>query len=202
LGIIIILVVGSIVLPELFWDSFLYRYFWGPVEIDAMEMDPVTQSDGFVIDQGYTLVSEITYGIILILALYGIFRIFERLDIKIDVKFILSVAPFFFLGGTLRVLEDAELYGEPYVYFIISPFIYFLIGSVILVTVIYSERMGRKKELSNSSMVALASMPWIVFNILYILLYVLSQDSFNYMVHPIIPLIISLGMILFINYRP
>jgi uncharacterized membrane protein len=135
------------------------------------------------------------------LALYGIFRIFERLDIKIDVKFILSVAPFFFLGGTLRVLEDAELYGEPFVYFIISPFIYFLIGLVILVTVIYSERLGKKKELSNSSLVALASMPWIVFNILYILLYVLSQDSFNYMVHPLIPLIISLGMILFLNYR-
>jgi uncharacterized membrane protein len=201
LGVIIVLVVGSLVLPDLFWDRFLYRYFWGPVEIDAMEMEPVVQSDGFVIDQGYTLISEVTYGIILITALYGIFRLFERLDIKINVKFILSVAPFFFLGGTLRVLEDAELYNEPYVYFIISPFIYFLIGIVILVAVIYSEVLGRKENLSKNRLVAFSSLPLIIFNTIYILLYAFSQDSFSFMVHPFVPLIISAGMILFLNYH-
>ncbi len=201
LGIILVLVIGSIALPDLFWDRFLYRYFWGPVEIDAKEMDPITHSDGFVIDQGYTLVSEITYGIILIMALYGIFRILERLDIKIDVKFTLSVAPFFFLGGTLRVLEDAELYREPYVYFIISPFIYFLIGIVILVTVIFSDWVGKRKDLPKNRTIVLAYMPWIIFNLVYILLYIFSQDSFNYMVHPIIPLVISVGMILLLNHQ-
>lgn len=201
LGVILILFVGSLLFPEVFWDKFLYRYYWGPMEIDATESGSIEQSDGYIIDQGYTLVSEITYGIVLILALYGIFRIFERFKIKIDAKFILSLAPYFFLGGTMRVLEDAELLKEPYVYFFISPLIYFVIGAVILAVILYTVYLGNKKDLGSSTQMILTSLPFVIFDVIYILIYLFNQDSFNYMVHPLIPIIISIGMILFLNYH-
>jgi uncharacterized membrane protein len=201
LGIILVLLAGSLLFPEVFWDKFLYRYFWGPVEVDATESGPILQSDGYQVDQGYTLISEITYGIVLILALYGIFRLFDRLKIKLDVQFVLSVAPYFFLGGTLRVLEDSELYKEPFVYFIISPFIYFLIGAVILVVIVYLITVERLKGPSTFKKVFYAGLLWIIFDIVYVVLFLFYKDSFSFMVHPVFPIIISVGMILFFNFH-
>ena len=77
MALLAVLALGCLFLPELFWDKFIYRYYWGPVEVDALESGPKVQSDGYVIDQGYTLISEITYGIVLILALFGIYRLLD-----------------------------------------------------------------------------------------------------------------------------
>ncbi len=72
---------------------------------------------------------------------------------------------------------------------------------MILVTVIFSDRVGKRKDISKNRTVVLASMPLIIFNIVYILLFLFSQNSFTYMVHPVIPLVISMGMILILNYQ-
>jgi uncharacterized membrane protein len=201
LGILVLLTIGCLVFPELFWDKFLYRYYWGPLEIDATESSPIEQSDGYIVNQGYTLISEITYGIVLILALFGIYRLLERFKIPIDEKFVLSVAPYFFLGGTLRVLEDAELYKEPISYFFISPVIYFVIGAVILAAILWSVFWGDNGDISDSKKMIFAALMWIIFDIVYIAIYVLYPDSMNYMVHWLVPVIISIGMILFLNYQ-
>ncbi len=195
-GIICVLIIGCIILPEIFWDKFIYRYYWGPLEVDALESGPITQSDGYVVDQGYSLVSEITYGIVLIFALYGIFRLFERLRIAINWQFVLSVLPFFFLGGTLRALEDAELYDEPYVYLFISPVIYFIIGAVILGVLLFTLFIGKNKSQSIKTKLFFICMLWLAFDIIYIIIYFFHSDGFNYMVHPLIPVVMSTVFIL------
>lgn len=197
-GTIAFLAIGSFFLPELFWDKFIYRYYWGPVEVDALESGPIVQSDGYVIDQGYTLISEITYGIILILALFGIYKALKRFEIQMNLKFALSVLPYLFLGGTLRVLEDAELYKEPFVYLFISPLIYFVIGAVIISVLFYSIFLERKKEFSGKSKLILTGMIWLVFDVVYIFVYLFDSYGFNYMVHPIVPIIFSMVIFSFL----
>jgi len=198
--VIVVLTLGCLFLPELFWDKFLYRYYWGPVEVDALESGPKVQSDGYVIDQGYTLISEITYGIILIFALLGIYKLLKHFKIQIDVKFVLSVLPYFFLGGTLRVLEDAELYKEPFVYLFISPLIYFVIGALILPILLFVVFVERKENYSLSKKLLLAGMIWFVFNLVYIVIYLFNAHSFNYMVHPLVPIIFSLATFTFLVF--
>ncbi len=198
LAVFIVLALGCLLASELFWDKFIYRYYWGPVEVDALESGPIVQSDGYEITQGYTLVSEITYGIVLILALYGLYRLLERFKIKIDLRFVLSVMPFFFLGGTLRVLEDAELLREPYVYIFISPLIYFVIGAVIVAALLFNVSLKDSKKHSLKTKLILASMVFVVFDIIYILIFVFQKDGFNYMVHPIVPVILSTALLFFL----
>ncbi len=198
LAVILVLSLGCLLLPELFWDKFIYRYYWGPVEVDALESGPKVQSDGYVIDQGYTLISEITYGIILILALLGIYKLLKRFKIQIDVRFVLSVLPYFFLGGTLRVLEDAELYKEPFVYLFISPLIYFVIGVLILPILLFVVFLERKENYSLRKKLSLAGIIWFVFNLVYVLVYLLNAQSFNYLVHPLVPIIFSLATFSFL----
>lgn len=198
IAILAILTIGCLVLPEIFWDKVIYRYYWGPVEVDALESGPIIQPDGYVIDQGYTLISEMTYGIVLILALFGIYRLSERLKIKIDVRFVLSVLPFFFLGGTLRVLEDAELFRETYVYLFISPLIYFVIGALILSVLLYCVSVGRKEGFTLRTKLLLAGLMFAVFDVIYLLIYFFNANGFNYLVHPLVPIIFSIAIFSFL----
>ncbi|UCF09113.1 MAG: DUF63 family protein [Thermoplasmata archaeon] len=197
-GIIIVITLGCLFLPEIFWDKFIYRYYWGPLEVDALESGPVVQDDGYEINQGYTLVSEITYGIVLILALYGLFRLLERFKIRIDLKMTLSILPFIFLGGALRVMEDAELYQEPYVYLIISPLIYFLIGALIVGLLLYYTAVERKENYSRKVKLALAWKPFVIFDLTYALIYIFGSESFNFMVNPFVPIALSIGLFFFL----
>jgi uncharacterized membrane protein len=193
-GTIAVISLGCLLMPEIFWDKFMYRYFWGPLEVDALESGPIRQSDGYVIDQGYTLVSEITYGLVLILALYGIYRLLERLKIKIDLRFVLTVIPYFFLGATLRVLEDAELFREPYVYFFISPIIYFVIGGLILVMILLLLPLEKKEDIPINKRFFVGILPFVIFNVVYLIIYFLHSDGFNYLVHFGVPLVFSILM--------
>jgi len=189
---ILVLTLGCLFLPEIFWEKFIYRYYWGPVEIDAKELDPIVQTDGYVIDQGYTLISEITYGIILILALFGIYRLLERFKIQIDLRFVLSVLPFFFLGGTLRVLEDAELFRDPHVFFFISPLIYFVIGALILGVILFAVFIERREKFPLKKKLILGGMMWLIFDLAYVIIFFFNEDGFNYLVHPFIPIFFSI----------
>ena len=198
-AVIAVIALGCLLFPELFWDKFIYRYYWGPLEVDAHESGSIEQSDGYVIDQGYTLISELTYGIVLSVALYGIFRLFERLDIKIDMRFTVSILPYIFLGGTLRVMEDGEIFKEPYVYLMISPIIYFVIGALIVVMVLSSKILDGKKDYSLRERLILGARPFFVFNIAYILIYIFHYDNFNFIVHPYIPVTFSI-LVLFVMF--
>ncbi|MFW5906744.1 MAG: DUF63 family protein [Candidatus Natronoplasma sp.] len=142
-GLPLLLLAGSLLIPDLFWERFLWRYFWGPVVADA-EGRPV---DG--VGSGYNPVNTVTYASVLVTAFFGIYEIIDHFDIKIDRSFVYSLLPWIVLGGSLRSLEDVGLFRDPLDKIMITPLIYFVLGiSAISLLVIGAKlaRIGLKKK--------------------------------------------------------
>jgi uncharacterized membrane protein len=57
-------------------------------------------------------VNTAAYSIILILAVYLVYRLLNRMNVEIDNRFILAVIPFIFWASTTRVLHDAAYLGR------------------------------------------------------------------------------------------
>lgn len=161
-----ILVVGSVVLPRVVYDRFLWRYFWGPVAADGQVAQcAVRPADGgtelltsssacadavaageVVAYPGYTTVSTLSYVVILLAMLIGVVFLLRRLEIATEFRFFYALFPFMLFGGALRTVEDAGIAAiragvEPLISFplsalIISPFIYFTVFAVTLLCVI------------------------------------------------------------------
>lgn len=73
----------------------------------------------------YTPIGTITYGLILVLAVVGTYKLLKKLKIKIDKKFFIGLLPFIIYGGWTRALRDHEL-GIYQSNLFCSPPIYFL----------------------------------------------------------------------------
>jgi len=122
----VVLTIGLVLLPDLFWDDFVYKYFWGPVVADS-EGRPVSG-----IREGYNVYNTISYALLLAVALYAMYRVVKRLRIEVDLFFILSCLPLFLFGGVARSLEDANLFDGNIQYFFISPLIYVVVGAIFI----------------------------------------------------------------------
>jgi uncharacterized membrane protein len=55
--------------------------------------------------------NTIIYGLILVVAVWAVYKLIIRLKIQIDFKFALALLPFIFWGATTRVLHDAAFAG-------------------------------------------------------------------------------------------
>ena len=174
-----LLVVGSLALPRLVWDRFLWHYFWGPVYADATNArcaiiegggaPQLLASDSacraadsggaIVAEPGYTVVSEIGYAVTLIFFLIGVLYLLRYLEVGHRKRFFFALTPFMFLGGALRVVEDANdaalnagidtLLTYPANTLIISPIIYFTMFAftlAALVGAVWLEREGHVEE--------------------------------------------------------
>ncbi|MHC1567589.1 MAG: DUF63 family protein [Candidatus Syntropharchaeia archaeon] len=100
-------------------------------------------------DTGYNPVNTITWALLLGLSIFLVFKLFKRLEIKIDGYFIASLIPYIFVGGTLRVVEDAELFPPPISYMLITPLIYFLIFFICLSMLILSVGLYRYNKIKD-----------------------------------------------------
>ncbi|MFB6070089.1 MAG: DUF63 family protein [Halanaeroarchaeum sp.] len=167
-GIVTVLVVGSLLFRDVVYGGFIWQYFWGPVFTDAHSAACAAWNGGApqtfastsacqglsgpVAYPGYTLVSEVGYAITLIVALTGLVFLLRRLDVGDDVSFIYPLLPFVFFGGALRVVEDAmdniptgfeAAIQYPWNALIISPFIYFTVFFITLAALIGSVSLSR-----------------------------------------------------------
>ncbi len=156
LGLVAGVVIGSLAFPSRVYEGFIWRYFWGPVVADAhgvstdgcavrdggsvaiySSAEQCASAMGAVAHPGYTAVSTVSYALVLLFALVGVVLVMDRLAIGRDRSLFYALIPFVFLGGTLRVVEDANalLFREtgdmmialPWVGLIISPQIYFVV---------------------------------------------------------------------------
>jgi len=158
LGTIAAFVVGSLLLPRIVYDRFIWQYLWGPVVADAHgARAAVLQEDGFELlsntcsaapsgvvcaEPGYTTVSTATYMILLVFMLYGVYLLAQRWSLGRDVEIYYALVPFMLLGGALRTVEDsfdaarefgaAVPIGYPLNTLLISPLIYVVIFAVTL----------------------------------------------------------------------
>ena len=153
-----ILGIGVAVWPRLVYDRFIWRYFWGPVQADALGSRCVIREGGSVVTgetaarctlapgpvayPGYTVVSEVGYMLILLVGIAGVILLLRRLAITVDAELILALVPLMIFGGGLRVLEDYldaavdPLMLYPWNTLLISPIIYLTVFVVALVVVL------------------------------------------------------------------
>ena len=168
-----LLAIGSVVAREVVYDRFIWQYFWGPVAADgngaqcgvirdggvaylysAAECTAAETADEIVAYPGYTLVSEVGYVLVLLLALVGVYLLLRRLEIGDSRSLFYALFPFMLFGGALRTIEDAGIAAlaagsEPLIVFpwsalIISPFIYLTVFTVTLGTIGVGVALERK----------------------------------------------------------
>ncbi|MFD1633715.1 DUF63 family protein [Haloplanus ruber] len=169
LALLAALIGGSFVFPRVVYDGFIWHYFWGPVQADANAAVCAVREGGatrYLYDAaacsaaaepvaypGYTLVSEVGYVVILLIALAGVVLLLQRLGIGTDRALFVSLLPFVFFGGALRVVEDvtdAAAAGDTLITYplntlLISPVIYFTVFAVTLLAVLGSVALERRR---------------------------------------------------------
>ena len=91
--------------------EFLYKYY----------IDPIRYG------QAYTLVDTLTYALILIAAVYIVYRGLQRYKIAVDDELVLATMPFVVLGGLLRVVEDTGMITSDLRFLLITPLIFFTV---------------------------------------------------------------------------
>jgi uncharacterized membrane protein len=140
-----------------------------------------------IYDTGYNPVNTITWAIILGLSLFGVVKLLDKLDITIDEVFIFAVSPYIFVGGSLRVVEDAGIVAAPLKYLLITPLIYFFIFFVCVAILILSKGLERVSRIKYYWPFALGGVAWSIVNVW--LLYTTAK-SFD---GTILVLILSVG---------
>ncbi len=149
IAILAVIIGGCILFPSVFYDNWIWKYYWGPVVADAT--GGTAWYNGIRANEGYTILSEVTYGIILVIALYFIYKLLKKLEIKVDWKFALALMPYILFGPVSRVLEDTGYFSDPFVYWFISPLIYFQIAVYALFFVFlgyYLEKKYKKPKIT------------------------------------------------------
>jgi uncharacterized membrane protein len=68
---------------------------------------------------------------------------------------------------------------------------------MILGALLFTLFLARKESYSLKMKLILAAMMWIVFDVVYLIIYLTHPDGFNHMVHPLIPIIFSIIILLF-----
>ncbi len=118
-----------------------------------------------IYDTGYNLVNTITWAIVLGLSLFGVLKLLNKLKITVDDVFILAVSPYLFVGGSLRVVEDAGIAGAPLKYLFITPLIYFFIFAVCVSVLVVSVGLERWTKVRYYWPFALFGVVWSVLDV-------------------------------------
>jgi len=163
---------AAVVFTQRVYYGFLWRYFWGPVKADSEGVsclvyqrdtgEVVSEStaescaaaqNAFVAEPGYTVVSTISYILILVFMLGGVYLLLDRFDLSPYDRFLYALVPFMLFGGVFRTVEDsfvaARDAGEiPAIEFpasalLISPFIYFTVFGIALSSLLISKWLAR-----------------------------------------------------------
>jgi uncharacterized membrane protein len=140
--ILLVIIAGLVLAPSIFYDQWIWKYYWGPIVADAS--DGTAIHNGIAAREGYTIVSEITYGLILIIALYAIYQLLKKLKINVDWKFALALMPYIIFGPVSRVLEDTNYFNEPIEYWFISPLIYLQIAIIAILFLLLGYYLEKK----------------------------------------------------------
>ncbi len=204
---------GALAFPRQVYDEFLWQYFWGPVYADAHGANCVERVGGqtsigcstpgaVTAEPGYTVVSTVTYAVVLVFALIGVILLLNRLNIEADRRVFFALFPFMLFGGALRVVEDASVAmldatGElvipfPWSAAIISPFIYVTVFAVVLASLVasvYAERRGAVEDYTR----LLAAVGVVALAVTILALSYLSATTDVLDFYPVVPLVVFGG---------
>ena len=119
----LVLVLAIMVVPAVndFWST----YF----------VDPIMADSKGEAGAKYNIYNTIIYGLIFFLLFLVVQELLENLKIEVDERFVIASVPLLILGGTSRVLEDADVFEPPLQYLFISPLIYGIITLYAILTI-------------------------------------------------------------------
>lgn len=200
LALLVALVGGSLLFPRTVYDGFVWHFFWGPVQADANSAVCAIREGGAtrylyetaacsaapepVAYPGYTLVSEVGYVVVLLVALSGLVFLLRALDLGTDRELFFSLLPFVFFGGALRVVEDVTdaaadpLIGYPLNTLLISPVIYFTVFGVTLAAVVASAALADRNVVGDYTRLLLGSgVAVLVATLLFLLWSAVAADG-------------------------
>lgn len=142
----LILIGGLIFAPEIFWDDFVKIYIWDPIVKDAGESG----------DAGYSQVNTIVYILTMVAAVIAFQALFRKWQLPVHDNMVWALMSWVVLAPVLRVLEDADYFGEGIDVLFISPLIHIhLAGWLILSAVI--------GKISNNNHISLLSMLLVAY---------------------------------------
>jgi len=169
-----IFVIGCIFFPSVFYDRFIWKYFWGPIISDVAGHS--VSFNGVLAEQKYTMVSEITYGLLVVIVLYGFYKLLKQWNVLADWRFCFSLMPYIVAGSVTRVLEDSGFFNEPLVYWFVSPLIYVQIVIWVLIFFLigyYLQEHFKKRYLTVNSILfsggILLLLPFLFFTAQWLL---------------------------------
>jgi uncharacterized membrane protein len=116
----------------------------------------------------YTLPGTITYGIILVLAVLGTYKLLRYLKIDIDKKFLIGILPFIIYGGWTRALRDHmlgiyqnNLFCSPPIYF----FIFIIALASLLLGLLIQKITKDKKKFSYEKPMLIIGILFLLYNL-------------------------------------
>jgi uncharacterized membrane protein len=111
----------------------------------------------------YTPVNTIVYGLILIVAVYGLYKLLRVLKVDINKKFFIAVLPFIIYGGWTRALNDhaAGIYNSV---LFCSPPIYFFVFVIALASLLTGLLIQRKLHISYEKVMLAVGIALLLFN--------------------------------------
>lgn len=173
-GLILTAITLAYLFPIRFYNQFIWKYFWGPIVADAHGQQQVARSgsqtviegsamDGSVFaEPGYTVVSTVSYALILVFGLFGVMLLINKLDYNLSIDTCIAFVPFMAFGGILRTVEDVNVFifsstGDffipfPFSSLIISPIIYFVLFGLGISVLLICERLESKDIVNNSDL--------------------------------------------------
>jgi uncharacterized membrane protein len=116
--------------------------------------------------------------------------------VTVDDIFILAVSPYIFVGGSLRVVEDAGLVSAPWKYLLITPLIFFLVFFVCTAALVISIGITKLLNIKYYWPFGIIGIAWGIINV--VLLY-LNSTTFNVMV-PVVIFSIGLGLAVLVYF--
>ena len=111
---IIATVLGLILFPEFIWDDFIKIYIW----------DPILKDSSAAGDSSYTLVNTSLYVAIMFLCVIVFQIYFRKWKLPTDDKMMWALIAWVCVAPVLRVLEDADFFGDKTDVLFISPIIH------------------------------------------------------------------------------
>ena len=147
IGFVFLALVGGLIFaPEIFWDDFVKIYIWDPIVKDAGESG----------DAGYSQVNTIVYILTMVAAVIAFQALFRKRQLPVHDNMVWALMSWVVLAPVLRVLEDADYFGEGIDVLFISPLIHIhLAGWLILSAVI--------GKISNNNHISLLSMLLVAY---------------------------------------
>ena len=129
-----------------------------------MQLDFLSNLDYFLWPKksGYTPINTLLYGLILIVAIYAIYKILKKLRVKIDARLAVAVAPFVVWGAALRVMQDAGIVAG---YLFVTPGIYVFVFAVVLAVLLAAIFLERKKNIPYFKTLFLAGVLLVAFTL-------------------------------------